>query len=133
MQQRLLSIIIPTYNSASFIGQTIEACLVQDYPKDKIEIIVVDDASTDGTKAVVTRYPVKYIYQKRGGPAAARNRGYRSAKGEVIFFTDADCVPEKDRLKVMIENLCKKDIVAVTGTYGIKNEKGIRRDVYMKK
>lgn len=119
MQQRFLSIIIPTYNSASFIGQAIEACLAQDYPKDKIEIIVVDDASTDGTKGVVAKYPVKYIYQKKGGPAVARNRGYESAKGEVIFFTDSDCVVHKDWVSTLVKHYNKNDLGAVTGSYAV--------------
>lgn len=125
MQRPFLSVVIPTYNSGSLIGQTIEACLAQEYPGGKIEIIVVDDDSTDGTKEIAARYPVKYIRQRRSGPAAARNIGYRSANGDLIFFTDADCVPAGDCLTIMTEDLYKKNVAAVTGTYGLKNKKGI--------
>ncbi|HHT9153402.1 MAG TPA: glycosyltransferase family A protein, partial [Candidatus Hypogeohydataceae bacterium YC40] len=75
-----ISVVIPAYNAEKTIGKTLEACLNQDYA-GKIEIIVVDDGSTDGTAKEVKRYPVKYIYQENAGPASARNRGWREAKG----------------------------------------------------
>ncbi|MBU1852497.1 MAG: glycosyltransferase [Candidatus Omnitrophica bacterium] len=120
-----VSIIIPTYNSASTLGQTIEACLAQDYPKDKLDIIVVDDGSTDNTKDIISQYSVTYICQENKGPAAARNIGWRKAKGDVVFFTDADCMPARDCLALITDVIFKKDIAVVAGTYGIKNEKSI--------
>ena len=136
MGKLFVSIIIPSYNSASTIGQAIKASLAQDYPENKMEIIVVDDGSTDNTRDVVKRYvdykvtrsqshKVTYLWQEKKGPAAARNRGWRRAKGDVIFFTDADCIPARDCLAVMTEDIVKKNIGVTAGTYGIKNRQSI--------
>lgn len=125
MEQPFVSIVIPTFNSASTLSYAIEACLGQDYPKDKLEIIVVDDGSTDYTKDIIEHYPVTYAYQKKRGPGAARNSGWRSSKGEIIYFTDADCVPGKDCVAIMAKSLYDKVVDAVAGTYGIKNTEDV--------
>lgn len=89
MTTPLVSIIIPAYNAARFLPQTIQSCLDQTY--QAIEIIVVDDGSEDNTAAVVQAYPqVKYIWQSNAGPARARNQGMQAAQGEFLQFLDAD-------------------------------------------
>lgn len=87
-----VSVIIPTYNRGSFISAAIESVLNQTY-KD-YEILVVDDGSTDNTKANVARYggPVRYIYQPNQGVSAARNKGIKHAIGTYISFLDSDDV-----------------------------------------
>lgn len=89
-EQPLVSVIIPMYNAEQFIAQTLDSVLAQDYPH--IEILVVDDGSTDGGAAIVTtQYPmVRYIKQPNGGPSAARNRGVQLAQGTWLAFIDAD-------------------------------------------
>jgi len=88
----LVSIIIPAHNYGRYISEAIESVLVQSYPN--LEIIVVDDGSTDDTKTAVKNYPtVKYVYQEHSGqptPARAKNNGIRLSKGEYIVFLDAD-------------------------------------------
>ncbi|MFH0948013.1 MAG: glycosyltransferase [Elusimicrobiota bacterium] len=120
-----ISIVIPVFNSEKTIGKTIEACLAQSYPSDKIEIILVDDNSTDRTSEIAKKYPVKYLHQTHGGPAKARNTGWRAAKGEIIFFTDSDCVPEKDWVKKMTAFFDAYDIAAIGGSYDIMNPESI--------
>lgn len=85
----VVSVVIPAYNSARFIGETIEHVLAQDLPD--VEVIVVNDGSTDDTVGVVSRHPlVKLINQPNAGVAAARNAGVRAAQGEWVGFVDSD-------------------------------------------
>lgn len=83
------SIIIPTYQHAKYLPDSIASALAQTVP---CEVIVVDDGSTDDTAAVVKRYGVKFIQQDHAGPSAARNAGIEAATGEFIMFLDADDV-----------------------------------------
>lgn len=92
-----VSVIIPTFNCAKYILNTIDSVLVQTY--SDIEIIVIDDGSLDKTKEVLKKYynKIRYLYQANSGPAAARNLGIRKSHGTYIAFLDADDVfmPEK--------------------------------------
>ncbi|NJN90071.1 MAG: glycosyltransferase [Leptolyngbyaceae cyanobacterium SL_5_14] len=85
-----VSVVIPAYNCAEYIAETIESVLNQTY--HDYEIIVVDDGSTDATREVVKGYGdrLQYTYQQNQGAAAARNRGIRLARGELIAFLDGD-------------------------------------------
>jgi glycosyltransferase involved in cell wall biosynthesis len=115
-----VSIVIPAYNAANTISSCIEACYAQDYPGR--EVIVVDDGSTDDTEDIVRRHPVRYLRQDNAGPASARNRGWRAATGEVICFTDSDCVPAHDWVSKLVEEYTSKEIGGVGGTYDIVND-----------
>ena len=87
--QPLVSVLIPCYNQAHFLGEAIESVLAQTYPH--LEIVVVDDGSPDNTAAVAARYPgVRYFRQANQGLSAARNTGLRHSIGERIVFLDAD-------------------------------------------
>ena len=112
-----VSIIIPTFNGASRIGNCLDALLKQTVGRDA-EILVVNDGSTDNTADVVARYSgVRCITQLNSGPAAARNRGNLEARGTIILFTDDDCVPMSDWLTVMTEPFRDPDVVGVKGIY----------------
>ncbi len=93
----LVSIIIPSYNSAKFVSEAVDSALAQTYPK--IEIIIVDDGSSDNTKEVIAKYgdKINYIYQANKGLAGARNTGIAAAAGEFVALLDADDIflPEK--------------------------------------
>ncbi|MFA5205703.1 MAG: glycosyltransferase [Lentisphaeria bacterium] len=86
----LVSVIIPVFNGQKFLREAVDNILQQGYPA--LEIIIVDDGSTDGTAAVVRQLPVdvRYFHQGNCGPATARNRGIRDASGEFIAFLDVD-------------------------------------------
>lgn len=89
--QASISVIVPTYNSASFIGEALGSILAQSLPPQ--QIIVVDDGSTDDTAEVVGRFKnrrIQYIRQTHGGAASARNAGLDAARGEYVAFLDAD-------------------------------------------
>src|ERR687898_2841653 len=85
----LVTVVIPCYNQAHFLGEAIESVLSQSYPN--FEILVVDDGSTDDTSEVATRYPrVRCIRQENQGLSGARNTGIGHARGEYLVFLDAD-------------------------------------------
>lgn len=90
-----VSVIIATYNSKSSLINCIKSLENQDY-KGEIEIVIVDDGSTDGTLGAIRsgkwKRRVKILKQSRKGPAAARNLGAKNARGEIFVFTDADCI-----------------------------------------
>lgn len=115
-----VTIVIPAYNTARTIAPCIEGCLAQDYPG--VEIVIVDDGSTDETGHIVQRYPVRYIRQENAGPACARNRGWQTATGEVVCFTDSDCVPAPDWVSRLVEEYVLEKIAGVGGTYDIVNK-----------
>ncbi len=99
----LVSVVIPAYNAARWISETLDSVLAQDYPDS--EVIVVDDGSTDGTSAVVAGYPsVRCIRKPNGGQASARNVGIRNASGQYVAFVDADdlWLPAKLRLQMAL-------------------------------
>jgi glycosyltransferase involved in cell wall biosynthesis len=101
----LISVIMPVYNGEAFVGQAIESVLCQPYRP--LELIVVDDGSTDRTAALVQRFGdnLRYGYQANRGPAAARNHGLRLAAGEFVAFLDADDLWAADKLAVQLPQL----------------------------
>jgi glycosyltransferase involved in cell wall biosynthesis len=88
----LVSIIIPCYNGEMYLHHAIESALQQSY--QSIEVIVIDDGSTDSSAEIAQRYPVRFIQQQNKGVSAARNLGVQMSRGADIVFLDAD-----DRLK----------------------------------
>lgn len=85
----LVSVIIPCYNHAMYLSKAFESIFLQNYPN--IEVIVIDDGSTDNTRDVVLSTPgVNYFFQQNSGLSAARNTGIKQSKGEYLVFLDAD-------------------------------------------
>jgi glycosyltransferase involved in cell wall biosynthesis len=97
MTEPLISCIVPVFNGERYLTEALESILKQTYRP--LEIIVVDDGSTDGTRALVASYgdQVRYLWQPNSGPATARNQGLSAASGEFVAFLDADDLwhPEK--------------------------------------
>lgn len=89
-----MSIVVIGYNSAKILPRAFTSLLEQDYPKDRFEVIFVNDGSTDNTDEVMTQFPdVRYIkLRKNGGVPAGRNEGLKAAKGDVYVSFDSDCV-----------------------------------------
>jgi glycosyltransferase involved in cell wall biosynthesis len=94
-----VSTIVPVFNGAAYVGEALESLFAQTY--QPIEIIVIDDGSTDATPAVLARFAdrVRVVRQANAGPAAARNRGVQDAGGELISFLDADDLWHTDKLQ----------------------------------
>lgn len=122
----LVSIIIPTFNRAKTIGPVVESALAQTYRE--IEVIVVDDGSSDDTAEVLRPYldRIQFIYQENAGPSAARNRGASMAKGEVLAFLDSDdfWLPEKIEKQVAIFDSGGADLCCVICSAAVKNADG---------
>lgn len=94
-----ISIVIPNHNGSATIAQCLEAALATDYPD--YEIIVVDDCSTDDSVDIIKRYPCRLVrLAVHSGASRARNAGAAVARGNVLFFTDADCLLHKDTLSI---------------------------------
>jgi GT2 family glycosyltransferase len=111
------SIVIPTFNGASRIGNCLDS-LVKQTAGRNIEILVVDDGSTDSTPSVVGAYSsVRLISQENAGPASARNRGALESHGRILLFTDDDCVPMPDWIDAMLSPFSDPDIVGAKGVY----------------
>jgi glycosyltransferase involved in cell wall biosynthesis len=93
-----ISVVVPTYNRAVTLRQCLAALAVQDYA-GPWQAIVIDDGSTDETPDVLRSFPdFVYLRQANRGPAAARNRGIQEARGEIVAFTDDDCLAPPDWL-----------------------------------
>jgi glycosyltransferase involved in cell wall biosynthesis len=120
----LVSVIIPCYNHGAYLAEAVESVLAQTY--SNIEIIVVDDGSTDNTKAVACGFEkVRYIHQPNAGLSAARNTGIQHAKGRFILFSDADDWLLPDALELNFKILQQHPEAAfVSGGHKKVNEKG---------
>ena len=118
----LVSVLVPAYNEEKSIGRCIEALLCQDYG-GPMEIIVIDDGSSDSTAKIISTYPVKFIdLKKNGGKANALNRGIEEAKGDILVFTDSDSNMVKDTISCLVKTLMDdSDAQMVTGTVLINN------------
>ncbi|MFH0863185.1 MAG: glycosyltransferase [Candidatus Altiarchaeota archaeon] len=112
MNEPKVSVIVPAYNAEATIEDCVKSLLALDWPTDSLELVLVDDGSTDGTRGIIRSYPqVRLVEAKHEGPAAARNLGVKSSKGDVIIFTDSDCVVPKDWLKRVAAELDSVDAV----------------------
>jgi len=115
--QPLVSVIIPTYNKSQYLREAIKSVLNQTYKN--IEVIVVDDGSTDNTKEIVESFNdsrIIYIFQENKGPAIARSTGIKKAQGEYIAFLDSDDLWLKEKLKRQLDFMEKNSEVGLMGT-----------------
>jgi glycosyltransferase involved in cell wall biosynthesis len=102
----LVSVIIPTYNRLDFLLEAIESVQSQDY--DHLELIVVDDGSTDGTKDKLKDMEITYIFIEHSGrPGYVRNMGVKQSRGEYIAFLDSDDLWERGKIKRQIDYFAK--------------------------
>jgi glycosyltransferase involved in cell wall biosynthesis len=113
----LVSVVIPCYQQAQYVGEAIESVLAQSYPH--LEIVVVDDGSTDNVGAIVSRYPgVRCVREENGGAAVARNAGIRHTNGDFLIFLDADDRLVPDGVAAGVKALEKRpECAAAIGTF----------------
>jgi len=104
-KKSFVSVIIATYNYGPFIEEAIDSVLNQTFPQNEIEIIIVDDGSTDDTAVRIKKYKdrIHYMYKENGGLASAFNMGFEKARGEIIAFLDSDDYWDIHKLEIIID------------------------------
>jgi GT2 family glycosyltransferase len=112
-----VTIVIPVYNGERTIADCVSSLLAVRYPRELLEIVLVDNGSTDATLERVRAFgeAVRVVREPARGASAARNRGIREARGEVVVFTDADCVVEPGWIAGVVAPLGDREVGAVGG------------------
>ncbi len=128
-EKPMISVIVPVYNTETYLVRCLDSLTAQTYPN--LEILLVDDASTDGSRTICEAYAAKdarlklFHFPKNRGPSAARNEGIRRAKGELLSFVDADDHAEPDLLMKLYTALSEhKADVSICGADGIQIKDG---------
>ena len=109
-----ISVVIPTYNGAKTIEKCLEAAFASKY--GNFEVIVVDDCSQDNSVELIKRFPCKLVrLEHRSGASKARNAGAEESSGEIIFFTDSDCLLQPDTLSIIDQTFTSTGPDVITG------------------
>lgn len=124
----MVSVIMPVYNNEKFVSQAVQSVLNQTI--SDLELIIIDDGSTDGTRNVIESFSderIKYHYQENAGPGAGRNNGMSLSKGEFIAFIDSDDMYKPNKLERQIEFLkenpqyglvyCEAEVIDAQGNF----------------
>jgi cellulose synthase/poly-beta-1,6-N-acetylglucosamine synthase-like glycosyltransferase len=126
---KTVSILIPVYNEEKLLATVISSLLNLDYPKEKYEIIIVDDGSQDNSCEVVYQFlekeravKIKFLRQENQGKAKALNRAFAESQGEIIVCIDSDCVLTKDSLLFGVRHFQDEKVGAVAGNVKIWNQ-----------
>ena len=111
-----VSVIVPAYNAEKNIATLIESLLDLDYPKELLEILIIDNNSNDRTKEIIKQYPVKLLEEKNiQSSYAARNCGIRNTKSEILAFIDSDCIATPQWVKEGVKKLVSESADLVGG------------------
>jgi glycosyltransferase involved in cell wall biosynthesis len=94
-----MSVVVPVLNGERTLRSCLVSLLAADYPAERVEVVVVDNGSRDGTAQIARAFPVRYVLEPRRGASCARNRGIAESSGEILAFTDADCVVSRGWLR----------------------------------
>lgn len=123
------SVVVPTRNRPDALARCLGALAALDYPRDRFEVIVVDDGGADSVRSAdpaLARMDIRILHKSHGGPGAARNFGVRNARGEYIAFTDDDCLPEPGWLSAF-EAAFRTDPGALLGGHTVN---GLESNLY---
>ena len=121
-----VSLLIPAYNEKKVIAQKIENSLALDYPRDKLEIIVASDGSTDDTNEIVKTFAKRgvklVVLSDKQGKSSAQNRAVAEARGDILLFTDSDVMLQPVALRQVIRNFADDQVGCVIGKITYINE-----------
>ena len=124
-----LSVLIAAYNEEAGIGRKIEETLALEYPPDRLEILVLSDASTDRTDSIVKSFPDPRVrllrMEERRGKTHAQNEGVKACAGEIVVFSDATTVYQPDALRYLVASFQDPTVGAVSGRYHYIDREGI--------
>ena len=112
-----VSIVLIVRNGEDILSDCLDSISRLDYPKDKLEVVVVDNNSSDRTREIIKKYPFKYIFERKIGCAAARNKGIKESTGELVAFTDADCIVDKDWITNLVKGFEDKFVGGCGGRF----------------
>jgi len=111
-----VTVIVPVRNGEKTIEPLLESLQKLDYKNDKVEVIIVDGNSSDTTQDIVKKYPVKLVVEKRKGLNVARNTGIKKGNGEIVAFTDSDCIVPSNWIAKIVENFKNPQVSCVGGS-----------------
>jgi glycosyltransferase involved in cell wall biosynthesis len=125
-----ISLIIPAYNEEEYLPACLDA-VMRNVAGKAMEIIVVDNNSTDGTKAVIDRYPgVTYVFEAEKGITRARQRGFLEAKGDILAYVDADTHPPAGWIEQIWEQFAgRPNLACLSGPYSFYDLSGLRNKI----
>ncbi|OGX08663.1 MAG: hypothetical protein A2Z88_10330 [Omnitrophica WOR_2 bacterium GWA2_47_8] len=131
----MVSAVVSVHNGAKTLDRTIESLVDQTFPKQDYEILIVDNASVDATKDIIMAWSsksggrVRYLYEGKMGLSQARNKGISEAKGDIICFTDDDCVAVTEWLQELVKVFTQYNTDAVLGKVTLATK--IPQDVWL--
>jgi glycosyltransferase involved in cell wall biosynthesis len=116
---QVVSVVVPTYNRKESLRKCLDSIFMQSYTRD-IEVLVVDDGSTDGTRELLEQYAMsnprlRFFRQDNRGPSASRNKGIENARGDILCFTDDDCRVSEDWISKLVVGFKDEKIGGVGG------------------
>lgn len=126
----MVTIIVPAYNEQDVLEKTVDSVVNLDYPKNKLEIFIVNDGSKDNTKEIADRLAKKYsnvqaFHKPNGGKASAMNYGIKRSHGEIIISFDSDSMVTPNSLKAMLPYFNDPEVMCVTPSMKVYKPKGI--------
>ena len=120
------SIVVPFFNAGPYIERCVRGLVAQTYPAERYEVLLVDNNSTDGSDALVRQFAgVKLLTERLQGSYAARNRGLAEARGDIVAFTDPDCVPREDWLEQIARAMAEPGVAVVQGDRLFASDTGV--------
>jgi glycosyltransferase involved in cell wall biosynthesis len=122
----LISVVVPFRNARAYLHQCIHSLLDQTLSSHEYEVILVDNNSSDGGRAIVAKYPqVTLLQESADGAYAARNRGLEEATGDIVAFTDSDCEVDRDWLERIAEAVRAPGVLVVLGQRVAATDRGL--------
>lgn len=123
-----VAVVVTAYNEEDVIERRLENLHALDYPRDRLELVVTSDDSSDATETLAEAAGVRVVRNPRGGKVAAQNTAVRQVDAEVLAFSDANCTWAPDALRMLVRNFADPDVAYVCGRLNITNDDGQNKE-----